>query len=234
MSFLRIGPGAVVSALWLLTLPAFAEQDDAQPVIMAVVPDSSARPTQLTIVGRNLSSGARPQVTFESNLLNVVTFTSTVVTTSLPANVMPGSYRLTLVPHPGGKRTARFDVALGAVGPKGNNGVPGAPGPPGPSGPVGPPGSQGPPGPAGAGGASDVYSVSTPSVGLRILAEEVASLAVPAGQYWVLFTSTVTNTTSDLLNPTDTIGCAFVGLPGTPTQIRLGPDANQGTMALQP
>ena len=85
-----------------------------------------------------------------------------------------------------------------------------------------------------------VYSVTGPSVGLRILARDVATLNVPAGQYWIVFTSTVTNTTSDLLNPTDTIGCAIVGVGspntvgvGPPNTVRLGPDANQAVMVLQ-
>ena len=77
-----------------------------------------------------------------------------------------------------------------------------------------------------------VYSVTGPSVGLRILAHDVAALNVPAGHYWIVFTSTVTNTTSDLLNPTDAIGCAIVGL-GSPNTVRLGPDANQAVMVLQ-
>jgi len=54
----------------------------------------------------------------------------------------------------------------------------------------------------------------------------------PASQYWILFTTTVTNTTADLLNPTDTIGCGFVGI-GTENTVRLGPDANQAVMTLQ-
>jgi len=77
-----------------------------------------------------------------------------------------------------------------------------------------------------------VYSVTGPSVGLRILARDVATLNVPAGQYWIVFTSTVTNTTADIINPTDTIGCAIVGL-GSPNTVRLGPDANQAVMVLQ-
>ena len=77
-----------------------------------------------------------------------------------------------------------------------------------------------------------VYSVTGPSVGLRILARDVATLNVPAGQYWIVFTSTVTNTTSDILNPTDTIGCAIVGA-GSLNTVRLGPDANQAVMVLQ-
>jgi hypothetical protein len=57
-------------------------------------------------------------------------------------------------------------------------------------------------------------------------------LDVPAGQYWIMFTSTVTNTTADPINPTDTIGCAIVGV-GSVNTVRLGPDANQAVMALQ-
>jgi hypothetical protein len=77
-----------------------------------------------------------------------------------------------------------------------------------------------------------VYSVTARSAGLRILPQQVAALTVPAGQYWILFTSTVTNATSDTLNPTDTIACSFVGL-GSPSIVRLGQDTNQVVMALQ-
>jgi len=57
-------------------------------------------------------------------------------------------------------------------------------------------------------------------------------LDVPAGQYWITFTSFLTNTTTDPLNPTDAIGCAIVGI-GSLNVVRLGPDANQAVMALQ-
>jgi hypothetical protein len=60
----------------------------------------------------------------------------------------------------------------------------------------------------------------------------MAALSVPAGQYWIMFTSSLTNTTSDLVNPTDTIACGFAGL-GSPNTVRLGPDANQAVMAIQ-
>ena len=77
-----------------------------------------------------------------------------------------------------------------------------------------------------------VYSVTAPTVGLRIVPHDVATLNVPAGEYWIMFTSTLTNTTSDLLSPTDTIGCGFVGI-GSSNTVRLGPDDNQAVMALQ-
>ena len=60
----------------------------------------------------------------------------------------------------------------------------------------------------------------------------MATLDVPAGDYWITFTSTVTNTTGDILNPTDTIACAIGGV-GSPNTVRLGPEANQAVMALQ-
>ena len=105
-------------------------------------------------------------------------------------------------------------------------------GPQGPLGPQGPQGPQGPrPGTPGS-GSSDVYSITGPSVELRILFKDVAALDVPAGQYWITFTSTVTNTTADLLNSTDSIGCVIAGV-GLLNVARLGPDANQGVMALQ-
>jgi hypothetical protein len=104
--------------------------------------------------------------------------------------------------------------------------VPGAQGPPGPQGP------QGPQGLPGTGGSSDVYSVTAPAVSLRILPKTVATLNVPAGQYWIVFTSSVMNTSNSLLNPTDTIGCSIVNL-GPPNTVRLTQDANQAIMALQ-
>ena len=205
-----------------------ADEDDQGPVIIAALPDSSVNPTQLTITGKNLGS-SKPLVTLDSFPLLVLTFTSSSVTVWLPAGLKPGSYLLKLEPNGHGERLAEFDVALGAIGPKGDRGNPG---PPGPAGPAGPPGAQGPPGPPGVGGSSDVYSATVQSVGLRILGQQVAALTVPAGQYWITFTSTLTNTTSDLLNPTDTIGCSFVSL-GSMNTVRLGPDANQGIMVLQ-
>lgn len=104
-------------------------------------------------------------------------------------------------------------------------------GPQGPAGPQGPQGPQGAPGTPGS-DSSDVYTTKGPSVGLRILFQDVATLDVPAGQYWIMFTSIVTNTTADLLNPTDSIGCTIVGVSSL-NVVRLGPDANQGVMAVQ-
>jgi hypothetical protein len=67
---------------------------------------------------------------------------------------------------------------------------------------------------------------------LSCVGGEVATLDVPAGQYWIVFTSTLTNTTSDLLNPTVSIGCGIVGI-GSLNVVQVGPDANSAVMALQ-
>jgi hypothetical protein len=67
---------------------------------------------------------------------------------------------------------------------------------------------------------------------LRILAKPVATLSVPAGNYWIMFTSTVSNTTADLTHPIDAISCGFVNI-GSQNTVVLGTDANQTMMALQ-
>jgi hypothetical protein len=235
MNLLRNWPKALaVFALLHVALVAALADEENKPVVITALPDSSVNPTQLTITGNHLGSG-KPLVTLDSLRLLVVTFTSTSVTALLPAGLKPGSYLLILQSDGEDDRKATFDVTLGAAGPQGDPGVPGPIGPAGPPGPQGPSGSQGPPGPQGppgSSGSSDVYSVTAPSVGLRIFPRQVAALTVPAGQYWILFTSTLTNTTSDPLNPTDTIACAFVGL-GSPSSVRLGQDTNQVVMALQ-
>jgi hypothetical protein len=201
-------------------------EDPHAPVIESVVPDVPANPAQLIITGQNLGA-LRPLVTLDSMTLTVIGFAPTVVTALLPAGLRPGTYRLTVDPDGRGEKLAWFDVAIGTMGPKGDKG---AIGPAGPTGPAGPQGPQGPPGAQGSGGASAVYSVTGPPVSLRILAKPVATLTVPAGQYWIVFTSTITNSTSDLTSPTNTIGCSLMGSQNT---LRLGADANQGVMALQ-
>jgi hypothetical protein len=223
-----------------LTVPraSWAEEEEEEeelPLILAVMTDSSASPTQLTITGQNLGK-AKPRVTLGSRALDVVSFGSSRVIAILPAGFVPGSYLLRLERN-GHGRAARFDVSLGAPGPKGDKGDSGPPGVPGPPGPSGPPGAQGPPGTPGTGGSSDVYSAAAAGVGLRILPQPVVELTVPAGQYWIVFTSTLSNTTNDIVNPTDTIACGLASTPsvalGGPNTVRLGPDANQGLMVLQ-
>jgi hypothetical protein len=178
--------------------------------------------------------------------ISTLTRTACLVTFSGLLAIMPGLGRAT-IPDAAGVIHGCYSVANGnqriidtSVESCKKNEVPiqwSQTGPQGPVGPQGPQGSQGLQGPQGVpgtpgSGSSDVYSITGPSVGLRIIFQDVATLNVPAGQYWIMFTSTVTNTTADLINPTDTIGCAIVGV-GSVNTVRLGPDANQAVMALQ-
>jgi len=218
-----------LGALSLSSAAAGYGDEVPKPEIVAALPDSSSNPSKLTIVGRHFGDVA-PLVSLDAMLLTVTSSTSTEVIVALPAALKPGSYLLTVGPRRRGAGVARFDVTLGAAGAKGDPGIPGPTGPMGPAGPQGPQGPPGTPGPSGS--ADDLFTVTSPSTGLRILSRDVASLVVPAGHYLVLFTATLTNTTSDLLDPTDTIACGFVGF-GAPNSLRLGPDANQGTIALQ-
>jgi hypothetical protein len=206
------------------------EEGGAKPVILAAIPDAPANPGQLTITGQNLGT-SKPVVNLDSVPLTVVAFTPTVVTVLLQSGLRPGSYLLTLEPNGHSEKTAEFEAVIGSIG--GSIGPKGDPGVQGPPGPVGPPGPQGPPGTPGTGGSSDLYSVTAPSASLRILPRQVAALTVPAGQYWITFTSTLTDTSSnDLSNPTHTIGCSIVNL-GSPNTVQLGPDVNQSVMMLQ-
>lgn len=221
-------PAACALLLFCNNFLGLAE-DASRPLIVAAVPDSSLNPTQLAITGQNFGNG-KPVVTLDAIPLVVVTFTPVAVTVLLPAGLKPGSYLLRLEQDGKPEKSAKFDVALGAVGPKGDKGDPGPPGPAGPPGPQGVPGPQGPSGQGG--GAADLYRATVASAGLRIIPMQVVTLTVPAGQYWIAFTSSITNNTTDILNPVNAIACSISGLT-SPVSIRLGQDVNQGMMALQ-
>jgi hypothetical protein len=238
----------VSCALLSLTFSsAWAADADRTPIILMVAPDSAVNPALLTITGRNLGT-AKPFVALDAETLQVVSFAPTTVTVQVPAGLKAGSYLLTLAAN--GRtdeddKTAKFDVALGAIGPKGDKGdagPPGATGPQGIAGPTGATGAQGPAGqqgiagPPGANGGADVFSATTPIVNLHsLLFVDVATLDLPAGQFWIVFTSTLTNTTQDILHPTDTLACGLIGglNPGNTNFVRLGPDANMAVMSLQ-
>jgi len=241
----------IVFALVVSVASPFAIQsaDAAKPTIFS----SSATSTQLTINGNGLAPGTASVLLGLYGPLTVNSQSATQLVVTLPSGLTAGDYVLSVKIGKGkGDDDGNMDesvVTIGAVGPQGPtgpmgaqgiagpSGAPGLQGPAGPVGASGPPGPQGSPGPQGpagtpGSGSSDVYSITGPSVGLLILFKDVATLDVPAGQYWITFTSTVTNTTADLLNPTDSIGCVIAGV-GLLNVVRLGPDANQGVMALQ-
>lgn len=216
---------ATATLLYVFTAVAPAQEDSMKPVVLAVVPDFPASPTRLTITGRNLGNRT-PVVTLDTTVLTVAGFAPTVVTALLPPGFIPGTYRLTLGPNGASGNALEFDVAIGAIGPEGPRGVAG------PAGPTGAQGIPGPPGPSGGGGGGEVYSITTPGASLRILPQPVATLNVPAGQYWISFTSTLTTNSSDITSPVDTIGCGFANIAGGNT-VRLTAEISQAVMSLQ-
>jgi hypothetical protein len=138
---------------------------------------------QLTINGSNF--GTAPTVTLGSSPATVVSSTATTVIVTLPSNLNPGSYGLTLTNTSTGQ-AGSFVVTIGAVGPVGPTGPPGAPGAIGPIGPVGPSGPTGPTGPAGPvgpPGAFNVYDANN-----QLLGQFVASIVPP----WAIGTAGLT------------------------------------------
>lgn len=123
------------------------------PVIVSAQVNNSTG--QLTITGNNLGTASTVQL---GNVFpTIVSSTTTTVIVTLPANLNPGSYRLT-VSNTATNLAGSFIVTIDAVGPAGPQGPEGAQGPigltgpAGPAGPQGPQGLQGPIGPAGSGG----------------------------------------------------------------------------------
>jgi hypothetical protein len=171
----------LVIAAFIAMAPAWADDDGKSSTILVPIPDFSVSPAQLVIRGQNLGT-SKPLVTLDAIALSVITFTSTAVTALLPSGLPAGTYELTLDPGSRSEKMAEFEAAIGAIGPKGSPGRAGPSGPAGPAAAQGPPGPAGPQGPSGLGGSTDVYSVTGPSVNLRILPQQVASLV--GGALW--------------------------------------------------
>jgi IPT/TIG domain len=131
-----------------LTGPVQAQS--SPPVIVSAQVSGSAG--QLTITGSGF--GTAPAVQLGTAFPEVVSSTPNTVIVTLPTNLSPGSYALT-VNNTTANQAGSFIVSVGAVGPAGPQGLPGVPGPiglggpTGPTGPVGLQGAQGPVGPAG-------------------------------------------------------------------------------------
>jgi len=147
-----------------LTLPGCAKspldgpvqaQSLAPEIVSAQVNSSTG---QLTIMGSGF--GTAPTVQLGSVSPTIVSSTTTTIIVTLPTNLNPGSYRLT-VNNTVTSQTGSFVVTIGAVGPIGPQGLEGTQGPIGLTGPAGQAGAQGlqgmqgpigPPGPPGPGG----------------------------------------------------------------------------------
>lgn len=152
----------------LLIIPSvlMAQGDKRPPAIVKVTysyDPGNPTPVSMDIYGRGFGSTYQPTVVIDGLLQTVTMYTDTHLVV-LPAGVSSGSYLLTVInnSHRGSdkfiRRTARFDLTLGEMGPKGDagpagpEGPAGVQGPPGPQGPAGATGPQGPAGPAGATG----------------------------------------------------------------------------------
>jgi formylglycine-generating enzyme len=111
----------------------------------------------LTIVGRNLSGTAAPQVTLAGHPLNVTESAPDMVVAFVSQDLIAdATYLLTVSSGTGANKFDTFNLTIGAVGPEGPVGPVGPQGPEGLVGPQGPMGIQGPvgmQGPAGPQGA---------------------------------------------------------------------------------
>src|SRR6202035_3039666 len=147
-----------------LTLPGCAQPSlngpvQAQSLAPQIVSTQVNTSTgQLSIMGSGF--GAAPSVQLGSVFPTIVSSTTTTVIVTLPTNLNPGSYRLT-VNNTTTSQTGSAVVTIGAVGPVGPQGPEGVPGRIGLTGPAGQAGVQGPqgiqgpigpPGPPGPGG----------------------------------------------------------------------------------
>lgn len=213
----------LATAAWIAIAggPAWGQSKN-QPVIAMAIPTFTTNPAQLTITGTNFGS-IKPVVMLDGLVLNIATFTPTVVVALLPAALAPGSYLLTLAnastnnPNDIGE----FDVTLGAVGPKGDKGDTGPVGPQGPqgpqgvSGPVGPQGPQGSSGLTGAqgpAGPSDLFVGRADSAGpLNDPGLDVVSVSVPPGHY--LISTSMIGQFGDGDN--QTLSCVLKTAPGS-------------------
>ncbi len=142
-----------------VTTTAFAQSREQErdaghdPILFHARVDTARE--ALNITGARIPCRVTPRVYIALIELPVTGCTATEVTTLLPAELPPATYRLTVITRRGGDLDrASIDITLGAVGPQGQPGAPGLNGldglgAEGPAGPQGEPGAMGLPGPAG-------------------------------------------------------------------------------------
>jgi Collagen triple helix repeat (20 copies) len=160
------------AAIFLAASPLFADNRDnnkslPEPIITAAAADPAQ--TTLFLAGANFRRGAKVYLAGVPLGGVVVSNGGTTLTASLPAGVLPGSYRVFVIQSPReekpkkgrgrdddddddkDRQIATFDVTIGSTGPQGEVGPPG---PRGPEGPIGVTGATGATGPTGATGAT--------------------------------------------------------------------------------
>lgn len=125
--------------------------------VLAAITLTSATPDYdngtLTITGADLTKGPRaPQVYLGTSALTVTSSSNSQIQASLPPNVAPGTYLLTVTNGPGNAQLDELWITLGTAGPAGPAGAAGPAGSTGPAGPAGPQGPAGPAGPQGPAG----------------------------------------------------------------------------------
>jgi hypothetical protein len=154
-----------------LPLAAFADEGKSEgrraPAIDKVTFSFTAgntNPVKIEIFGHGFGSALAPTVNIDGAAQPVQSYSDTDVVVNLASAHLPaGAYTLTLTNNSrrheddDERRTARFEVTIGAVGPqgpRGDQGLQGLPGLQGPQGVPGPQGATGATGPTGATGAA--------------------------------------------------------------------------------
>jgi hypothetical protein len=150
---------ALTAALMLSAsvMPLAAQGINAKPQIAAAASDPAL--TTLFVNGENFTSNALVYLAGVPLGNVVVSSGGTQLSAALPAGLLPGSYRITIVQGNGTPYTTTFDVTLGSTGAEGPAGPVG---PPGPQGEQGEQGIQGEPGVDGAAGAPGAAGAAGP------------------------------------------------------------------------
>ena len=132
------------------------------PQIVEVFVHHKLDPPELQILGEGF--GNAPEVALgEQGLLHVTAASETEITANLPVGLLAGDYELTVTTgRRFFRRSARYDLTIGAQGPIGPTGEPGPIGPTGAQGEIGPQGPQGVPGPQGPQGIPGAQGASGP------------------------------------------------------------------------
>ena len=116
---------------------------------------------QITLTGSSFepAKAGAPILRFNGSALTVTSYSDTQVVATLPQNVPPGTFNLSVTNSSG--NSVVFDMTYGPVGPQGPMGPAGSPGPQGLMGNPGPQGPAGPAGPAGTPGGALSFSASS-------------------------------------------------------------------------
>lgn len=173
-----------VSLFVIGSMPSPASAVEVTRILRVDVDDVA---DQLTVFGDSLGA-EMPAVALEGIPLSVLSHEPGRIVLSIPPDMIPGTYLLTVVTGGGTPRRDSFNVTVGTRGPQGEQGVPGPAGPPGEQGPAGEAGPQGPaggPGPPGPSGTSVVHHYRGLSLGLTSDFRTIARVTVPAGDYFL-------------------------------------------------